>query len=333
MTAPGQHYSAIITATEHYLPDKVLKNSDLEKIVETSDAWIRERTGIAERRILEGEPTSFMAVQVARQILETRQLDPDEIELIIVATITPDMFFPATACLVQDQIGASKAWAYDISAACSGFAFALVAGAQFIQSGAHRKVLVIGADKMSAVLNFQDRSTCVLFGDGAGGVLLERGTDNGAGLIDFEMHSDGSFGDSLSIPGGGSLHPATHDSIDERLHYVQQEGKTVFKFAVVKMAEVSASLLEKNNLTGDDLQLFVPHQANLRIITAAAERLNLPSEKVAINIKRCANTSAGTIPIALSEAHKQGRLNSGDLVLMAAVGGGLTWGSVLWRWS
>ena len=333
MAAPGKKYSAIITATEHYLPDKVLTNFDLEKIVDTSDAWIRERTGIVERRFLEGRPTSFMALEVARQIIQSRQLDPDEIDLIIVATITPDMIFPATACLVQDQVGASRAWAYDLSAACSGFAYALAAGAQFIESGAHRKVMVIGADKMSAILDFKDRSTSVLFGDGAGGVLLERSEEPDMGLIDFEMHTDGSGGATLNLRGGGSLYPASHESVDQRLHYVFQEGKAVFKFAVVKMAEVAASLMEKNNISADDLKLFVPHQANLRIINAAAERMKLPLEKVVINIDRFANTTAGTIPIALSEAQKQGRLERGDLVLMAAVGGGLTWGSVLYRWA
>ena len=324
MAAREKRYNAIITAAEHYLPEKVLTNSDLEEIVDTSDAWIRERTGIAERRFLDGQPTSFMAVEVARKLLQRRRIDPEEIDLIVVATITPDMVFPATACLVQDRIGACRAWAYDLSAACSGFAYAIVAGAQFIE---------IGADKMSAVLDFEDRSTCVLFGDGASGVLLERSEDPDMGLIDFEMHTDGSATECLNLKGGGSLYPASHESVDGRLHYIYQEGRTVFKFAVIKMAEVSLSLLEKNGLSGADLKLFVPHQANLRIINAAAERMKLPLEKVVINIDRCANTTAGTIPIALSEAWEQGRLERGDLVLMAAVGGGLTWGSVLFRWA
>ena len=333
MAARERRYNAVITATGRYLPDKVLTNHDLEKIVDTSDSWIRQRTGIVERRILDGQPTSFMAVDVARQILAQRQLDPQEIDLIIVATVTPDMVFPATACLVQDQIGAGRAWAYDLAAACSGFVYAVVAGAQFIESGAHRKVLVIGADKMSAILDFQDRSTCILFGDGAGGVLLERSDDGEAGLLDFELRADGSGGDQLNLRGGGSLHPATHESVDQRLHYVYQEGRTVFKFAVVKMAEVSVSLLERNGLTGSDLKLFVPHQANLRIIEASANRMNLRPEQVVVNIDRCANTTAATIPIALSEVCDEGRLESGDLVLMAAVGGGLTWGAALFRWA
>jgi len=325
--------SAAITAVERYLPDTVLTNSDLEKIVDTSDEWIRERTGISERRILDGHPTSFMAVEVARKIIARRELDPATIDLIIVATITPDMFFPATACLVQDQIGAGRAWGYDLSAACSGFVYAVVAGAQFIESGAHEKVLVIGADKMSAITDFSDRSTCVLFGDGAGGVLLERSDDPELGLIDFEFHADGSGARHLYMKGGGSLHPASHESVDRKMHYLYQEGKVVFKFAVVKMAEVSASLLERNGLTGEALKLFVPHQANLRIIEAAAQRMGLPPEKVMVNIDRYANTTAGTVPIALSEACEKGLLAKGDMVLMAGVGGGYTWGSALFRWA
>ena len=328
-----KRYSAVITAVDRYLPDKVLTNFDLEKLVDTSDEWIRERTGISERRILDGRPTSFMAVETARGILERRQLDPEEIDLIIVATITPDMFFPSTACLVQHQIGARRAWAYDLSAACSGFVYAVVAGAQFIETGAHKKVLIIGADKMSGITDFQDRNTCVLFGDAAGGVLLERADDPELGLVDFEFCADGSGAECLNIKGGGSLHPASHDSIDQRLHYVHQDGRAVFKFAVIKMAAVSASLLEKNGLTGDDLKLFVPHQANLRIIDAAAKRMNLPKEKVMVNIDRYANTTGATIPIALSEAWELGRLEKGDLVMMAGVGGGYTWGSALFRWA
>lgn len=333
MPLPRTPYSAAITAVEHYLPDKVVTNADLEKIVDTSDSWIRDRTGIGERRFLEGKPTSFMATQVARQLLEARQLDAADVDLIIVATITPDMLFPSTACLVQDQIGASKAWAFDLMAACSGFVYALVNGAQFICSGVHERVIVIGADKMSAILDMEERGTCVLFGDGAGGVLLERSDDPEAGLIDFELRADGSGGDCLNLRGGGSAYPATHETVDQRLHYVFQEGRTVFKFAVVQMAEVSAAVMERNQVGADDLKLFVPHQANLRIITAAAERMKLPADKVYVNIDRYANTTGATIPIALSEAHKEGRIEAGDLVLMSAVGGGLTWGSVLWRWA
>jgi len=315
------------------LPERVVTNADLEKLVDTSDEWIRTRTGISERRFLaEDEPTSKMAIAVAEGLLQRRSLTGDDIDLIIVATITPDMIFPATACLVQNAIGASRAWAYDLSAACSGFVFAVATGAQFIESGAHRRVMVIGADKMSTVLDFEDRATCVLFGDGAGGVILERSEDGESGLIDFELYSDGSNVECLNIKGGGSQHPPSHETVDRGLHYIRQEGSVVFKFAVVKMAEVSVSLIERNGFTGADLKLFVPHQANRRIIDAAAQRMGLAPEKVMINIDRCANTTAATIPIALSEAVNEGRLQAGDLLLMTGVGGGLTWGSVLFRW-
>ena len=332
MTADGGTCSAVITAAAHYLPEKVVTNADLSQFVETSDEWIRSRTGIGERRFLEGRPTSFMAIEVARQILDQKQLDPTDIDLIIVATVTPDMFFPSTACLVQHEIGASKAWAYDLSAACSGFVYAVVAGSQCIRSGVHDKVLVIGADKMSAILDMEDRNTSVLFGDGAGGVLLERSEEADTGLLDFELHADGSGTECLHIKAGGSLHPATRETVDDRLHYVHQDGRTVFKFAVRKMSEVSLSLMNRNNLTAEDLKLFIPHQANQRIIDATAERMNLPAEKVFSNIERYANTTAATIPIAISEAKQQGRLETGDLTLLAAVGGGLTWGAALIRW-
>lgn len=299
--------------------------------MDTSDEWIRERTGIAERRILDGQPTSYMATKVAQGLLRRRGCDADDIDLILVATITPDMVLPATACLVQDQIGASKAWAFDLLAACSGFVYALVTGAQFISSGAHKRIMVIGADKMSAITDPHDRSTCILFGDGAGGVLLEAAED-GSGLIDFELHADGSGRDDLHVRGGGSAHPATHESVDEGLHFIRQEGQRVFRFAVQRMAEVSLSLLKRNELTAQDLDLFVPHQANRRIIDATAKRMGLASEQVMINIERVANTTAGTVPIALSEALDEGRLKPGNLVQLTAVGGGLTWGSALLRW-
>ena len=333
MAEREKRYRAAITATEHFLPERIVTNADLEKLVDTSDEWIRTRTGISERRFLaEDEPTSKMAIAVAEGLLQRRSLSGDDIDLIIVATITPDLIFPATACLVQNAIGAGRAWAYDLSAACSGFVFAVATGAQFIESGAHRRVMVIGADKMSTVLDFEDRATCVLFGDGAGGVILERSEDGESGLIDFELYSDGSNVECLNIKGGGSLYPPSHETVDGRLHYIRQEGSVVFKFAVVKMAEVSVSLIERNGLTGADLKLFVPHQANRRIIDAAAQRMDLAPEKVMINIDRCANTTAATIPIALSEAVNEGRLQAGDLLLMTGVGGGLTWGSVLFRW-
>ncbi|MEW6750271.1 MAG: beta-ketoacyl-ACP synthase III [Candidatus Latescibacterota bacterium] len=331
--ARRRQHAAVITAVERFLPDKVVTNDDLARIVDTSDEWIRERTGIVERRFLDGQPTSAMAIEVARRLLARRGMSADQVDLIIVATITPDMFFPATACLVQDGIGARGAWAYDLSAACCGFLYAVIAAAQFVESGAHRTVMVIGADKMSCITDFQDRATCILFGDGAGGVLLERSDEPDMGLLDFECHADGSGAEHLHMRGGGSLHPPSHETVDRRLHYVYQEGKVVFKFAVARMAEVCVSLLERNGLRGEDVALFVPHQANLRIIDAAAQRMGLPAEKVMVNIDRYANTTAGTIPIALSEAWERGRLRRGDLVLMAGVGGGYTWGSALIRWA
>ena len=321
---------AAVTAVQRYLPENVVTNDEVATSVDTSDEWIRERCGILERRILKGQPTSHMATEVAQGIIAQRGLDPREIDLIIVATITPDMMFPATACIVQDRIGAKRAWGFDLSAACTGFIYAVATGAQFIESGVHNKVLVIGADKMSSITDEQDRSTCVLFGDGAGAVLLEP-TEN-EGLIDFELHCDGSGGDDLLMPGGGSLNPASKASVEDRLHYIRQDGKAVYKFAVLKMAEVSNNILERNGFTVDSLALFVPHQANLRIITATAERMGLSMEKVMVNIDRYANTTAGTVPIALSEAAEQGRIRPGDLVQLTAVGGGLTWGSALLRW-
>lgn len=322
---------ATVTAVERFLPDRILSNQDLEKIVDTSDEWIRDRTGIAERRILDDQPTSFMATEVAKGLLRRRGCSADEIDLILVATITPDMVLPATACLVQDRIGASNAWAFDLMAACSGFVYALVTGAQFIATGAHKRVMVIGADRMSSIVDPHDRSTCILFGDGAGGVLLEAAEDD-SGLIDFELHADGSGCDDLCVKAGGSLMPATHETIDEGLHFIRQEGRTVFKFAVSKMAQVSLSLLERNGMSPKDLDLFVPHQANRRIIDATAERMGLPADKVMTNIEHMANTTAGTVPIALSEALDEGRLQPGHLVQLTAVGGGLTWGSALLRW-
>ncbi len=324
---------AIITAVEKYLPERILSNSDLEKIVDTSDEWIRDRTGISERRILDGQPTSAMATEVAKRLLERRQIGAEEIDLIIVATITPDMFFPSTACVVQNDIGATGAWAYDLSAACTGFVYAIVCAAQFIETGAHSKVMVIGADKMSSIVDPLDRSTCILFGDGAGGVLLEPSENSDTGLFDFELHADGSGADDLYIKGGGSAHPPTHETVDDGLHHMRQDGRMVFKFAVQKMAEVSLSLLEKNGLSVDDVNLYVPHQANLRIITATADRMGLPMDKVVVNIDKYANTTAATIPIALCDAQEQGRLDLADLVQLAAVGGGLTWGSALLRWA
>jgi 3-oxoacyl-[acyl-carrier-protein] synthase-3 len=325
--------AAKITGVAGYVPPKVLTNADLEKLVATSDEWIRTRTGIRERHIAEsGIASSHLATEAAKALLARTDTDPAEIELIILASVTPDMMFPATACLVQDRIGAKKAWGFDLSAACSGFAYALTVGAQFVGSGAHKKVLVIGSDKMSSILDYTDRSTCILFGDGAGAVLVEPAAD-GEGILDFEHDVDGSGGQFLYMPGGGSLHPATPETVEKKMHFVHQEGSQVFKYAARRMAEMSTKLLERNGFSKDDLALMVPHQANLRIIRAAQERLGVDDSKVLVNIDRYANTTAGTIPLGLCDAVKQGRLRKGDLVLIVTVGAGYTTGGVLLRWA
>jgi len=326
-------FSATITGVGHYVPERRLTNADLEKMVDTSDEWITSRTGIKERRILDdGLGTSFMAVKALESILHQKGLDAKDLDLIIVATITPDMVFPAAACLVQKEVGASNAWAFDLSAACSGFLYALTVGAQFIETGAHKRVAVIGADKMSSIMDYTDRETCILFGDGAGAVLLEPG-EPGFGLRDFILNSDGGGVEHLRQPGGGSLHPASQETIDQKMHYIHQDGREVFKFAVPSMAEVSAQVIERNGLVGEDIALFVPHQANKRIIDACVKRTDLPKDRVVINIDRYANTSAGTIPIGLSEAVGQGRVSRGDNVLLASAGAGYTWGSALITWA
>jgi 3-oxoacyl-[acyl-carrier-protein] synthase III len=325
--------AAKITGVAGYVPPKVLTNADLEKMVATNDEWIRTRTGIRERHIAEsGTASSHLATEAAKALLAQTNTDPADIEMIILASVTPDMMFPATACLVQDRIGAKKAWGFDLSAACSGFAYALTVGAQFVGSGAHKKVLVIGSDKMSSILDYTDRATCILFGDGAGAVLLEPAAGN-EGIIDFEHDVDGSGGQFLYMPGGGSLHPATTETVEKKMHYVHQEGSQVFKYAARRMAEMSTKLLERNGFTKDDLALLVPHQANLRIIRAAQERLGVDDSKVLVNIDRYANTTAGTIPLGLCDAVKQGRLQKGDLVLIVTVGAGYTTGGVLLRWA
>lgn len=327
-------WNAAVTAVAKYLPERRLTNFDLEKMVDTSDEWIRTRTGIRERRLLDkGLGSSHMAIEAARQVLSQRGIAPDEIDLIIVSTVTPDMMFPATACLVQDGIGAKRAWGFDLSAACCGFLYAFVVGAKFVETGAHRKVLVIGADKMSSIIDYTDRETCVLFGDGAGAALLEPTDDPGMGLLDFLFQVDGSGGQFLRMPGGGSLNPPTHETVDKKMHFVHQDGRAVFKFAVPSMADVSAEILRRNGLTGDDLALFVPHQANLRIIDAAARRMGIGDDKVAVNIGSYGNTTCGTIPIGLAEASEEGRLKKGDLVVLASAGAGFTWGSALLRWA
>jgi len=330
--------AAKITGVAGYLPPRVMTNDDLAKIVETSDEWIRTRTGIRQRHVVDkGMATSHLATEAAKLVLAKTNTDPAEIGMIIVASVTPDMLFPATACLVQDRIGAKKAWGFDLSAACSGFAYALTVGAQFVASGAHKKVLAIGSDTMTSILNYEDRSTCVLFGDGAGAVLLEPAASDASGqlegILDFEHDIDGSGGQFLYMPGGGSLNPPTHETVDKKMHYVHQEGSAVFKYAVRRMADLAAHIVERNGLTGNDIALVVPHQANLRIIRAMQERLGLPDEKVMVNIDRYGNTTGGTIPLGLRDALDQNKLKKGDLVLLMAVGAGYTTGSVLLRWA
>jgi 3-oxoacyl-[acyl-carrier-protein] synthase III len=324
---------AKITALGTYVPPRVLTNRDLEKIVETTDEWILSRTGIRERHIVDkGIATSDLAAEAAKRALAQRGIDASEIEAIVVATVTPDMLFPSTACLVQHKLGAKGSWGFDLSAACSAFVYALQTGAQFVATGAHKKVLVIGADVMSSILDYTDRSTCILFGDGAGAVILEP-ADDGVGIIDFLHEIDGSGGCSLYMPGGGSLHPATHETVDKKMHFVHQEGQAVFKYAVRKMGEVCEKLLARNGFTADDIDCFIPHQANQRIIKATADRVGLKPECVIINIDRYGNTTAGTIPLAMQTAHEDGRLKKGDLVLLASVGAGFTVGATLLRWT
>jgi 3-oxoacyl-[acyl-carrier-protein] synthase-3 len=324
---------ATITAIGHYVPDKILTNADFEKMVETSDEWIRTRTGIRERHILEKGATSDLAVPAVQSVLNQRKIDAKEIDLIIVATITPDMMFPATACLVQDKIGANKAWGFDLSAACSGFLYALSVGARFIETGVHSKVIVVGADKMSAITDYSDRNSCVLFGDAAGAVLLEPTDEKEYGILDQCLYSDGSGGTFLYMKGGGSLNPPTHETVDKRMHYVYQDGKAVFKNAVVGMADVAVEIMQRNNLKGKDVAWLVPHQANLRIIDATAERMGIDRNKVMINIEKYGNTTAATIPLCLSEWWKSGQLKRGQNIVLAAFGAGYTWGSVLIKWS
>jgi 3-oxoacyl-[acyl-carrier-protein] synthase-3 len=324
---------AAITALGTFVPERVVTNHDLTKMVDTSDEWIRTRTGIETRHYAEpGTATSTLAAAAAREALRRRGIGADEIELIIVATVTPDMLFPATGCLVQDQIGAKRAWAFDVSAACSGFAYALTMGAQFVETGRHQKVLVIGADVMTSILDYQDRTTCVLFGDGAGAVLLEPRED-GTGILDFAHEADGSGACYLHMPAGGSLRPASRETVDARLHYIKQQGQHVFKYAVRKFADNSEAILKRNGMSGDELDLFVAHQANIRIIEAAQQRLGLPEAKVIKNIRRYGNTTAATIPLALKTALDEKKLKQGDLVMLAAVGAGFTVGTVLLRWS
>lgn len=322
---------AAITTIGHYLPEDKLTNDDLEQMVDTNDEWIRTRTGIKERRILKDDDkaTAFMGAEAAKEALEDRDISAEEIDIIIVATVTPDYLFPATACLVQNEIGASNAYAFDFSAACSGFLFALTNGANFIESGRAEKVLVIGSDKMSSIVDYTDRSTCILFGDGAGAVLLEA-SENETGIIDYIHHSEGDTDLSLYQPGGGSLNPASENTVANRLHYVKQDGRTVFKKATVGMADVSVEIMENNNLISEDIDWLVPHQANLRIMNATADRMELDRDKVMVNIDKYGNTTAATIPLCLYDW--QDKLNPGDNLILAAFGGGYTWGSIYVKW-
>jgi 3-oxoacyl-[acyl-carrier-protein] synthase-3 len=323
---------AAITAIGGYVPDYILTNAELEKLVDTTDEWITTRTGIKERRILKGEgkATSDMAAEAVKELCQKRGISPEEIELVIVATVTPDMPFPSTANITCDKLGAKNAWGFDLSAACSGFLYALSTGASFIESGKHKKVVVVGADKMSAIMNYKDRATCIIFGDGAGAVLLEP-TEEELGVMDSVLKSDGSGRNFLYQMAGGSLMPASHETVDNGTHYVFQEGKTVFKFAVTNMADVSAEIMERNNLKSEDIAWLVPHQANLRIISATSERMGLPDEKVMINIQKYGNTTAGTIPLCLWDYEKQ--LKKGDNLVLAAFGGGFTWGATYIKWA
>jgi len=330
---PRNNVRAKISSVGAYVPPRLLTNADLEQMVATNNEWIVERTGIHQRHIVDkGVPTSDLAAEAARDCLRRRGIDATEIDAILVATVTPDMFFPATACLVQEKIGAPHAWGFDLSAACSGFIYALQVGAKLVESGAHKKVLVIGADVMSSIVDYTDRTTCILFGDGAGAALLEPCEDGELGLIDFVHEIDGSGAESLYMPGGGSLHPATAETVAANEHVVHQAGGAVFKVAVRKMAEVSEAVLQRNGLTAAEVDLFIPHQANARIITATAEKLAMPIEKVVINIGEYGNTTAATIPLAMHTALEQGRLKKGDMVLLATFGGGYTIGATLLRW-
>ena len=322
---------ANITATGKYLPEKVLTNHDMEKLVETSDEWIQTRTGIRERRMVQnGQATVDMSTKAVRDLIEKIDLNPKEIDAIIVATITPDMVLPCSAALIQKNINAINAWGYDLSAACSGFLFGLESGAALIESERCKKVIVIGADTMSSILNYKDRNTCILFGDGAGAVLLEPSEE--FGIIDSELRIDGSGGEFLKVNGGGSLHPASHETVNNQMHYVYQDGKSVFKYAVKGMADISFEVANRNNLSGDDIALFIPHQANKRIIDATAKKLGLKESQVMINIDTYANTTAGTIPICIAEASEKKMLNKGDNVILSTFGAGFSWGAMYLKW-
>jgi 3-oxoacyl-[acyl-carrier-protein] synthase-3 len=323
-----------ISALGTYVPPRLLTNADLEAMVDTNDQWIMERVGIRERHLVDkGVATSDLAAEAAKRALAERGIEPSDLDAIIVGTVTPDMLFPSTACLVQHKLGARNVWGFDISAACSAFVYALQTGAQFVASGTHKKVLVIGADVMSSIIDYTDRATCVIFGDGAGAVLLEPAEDDSVGLIDFLHEVDGSGACSLYMPGGGSLNPSSHETVDKKMHFVHQDGAAVFKFAVRKMAVLCEEILKRNNIQGSEIDAFIPHQANKRIITATADRLSMRPEAVIVNIEKYGNTTAGTIPLAMETARQEGKLKKGSLVLLASVGAGFTSGATLLRWA
>ena len=324
--------TAAITAVGGYVPEYVLTNKELETMVDTTDEWIRTRTGVSERRILKepGKASSDLAIPAVKQILEKKNLDPLDIDCLIVGTVTPDMVFPATANIIANKVGAKNAWGFDVSAACCGFLFTLATGAALIESGRYKKVIVVGVDKMSAIVDYTDRSTCIIFGDGAGAVLLEASVDE-TGILDSILKTDGSGIEYLHMKAGGSLEPASIETVTNKKHFIYQEGKTVFKYAVAGMADVSAEIMERNHLSADDVAWLVPHQANMRIIDATANRMGLSKDKVMINIQRYGNTTAATIPLCLWEWEKQ--LNKGDNIILAAFGGGFTWGSIWVKWS
>lgn len=325
---------AKITAVGTYVPPRVLTNTDLEKMVDTTDAWIMERVGIRERHLADkGVAASDLAVAAVKDLLSSHPLDLQEVELIVVGTVTPDMMYPSTACLVQHKLGIKNTWGFDVSAGCSGFLYALNAGVKFIESGQYKKVLVIGSDVNSSMTDYTDRAVCIIFGDGAGAVLLEPSNSDEEGVIDHVAQIEGIGGEFLYMPGGGSLNPASHETVDQKMHYIHQDGKNVFKYAVKKMAEMTERILERNKLTGEDVDCFIAHQANRRIITATADRLGMPLNKVIINIDRYGNTTAGTIPLAMRTALEEGKLKKGDLLLIAAVGAGFTSGATLLRWA
>jgi len=326
-------YSAIITAVGMYVPDKILNNAYFESTVDTTEEWITTRTGIKERRILENGATSDLAANAALDLIKTHNINPDEIDVIIISTVTPDMFFPATACLVQQKIGASNAWGFDLSAACSGFLFAFQTGCSFVESGQFKKVLVVGADKMSSIIDYTDRNNCILFGDAGAAVLIEPTEDKSLGLQDSILRVDGSGSEFLCMKGGGSLHPASHETVDKKMHYIFQDGKAVFKVAVKGMADVSYELMQKNNLTSDDIAYLVPHQANRRIIDATGERMGLSKDKVMMNIDKYGNTTAATIPLCLVEYYRDGKIKKGDKLILSAFGAGYTWGSSYIVWA